>query len=174
LFCYGQNVSRTTYADLFALIGTTYGSGDGITTFGLPDLRGTITPGKDDMGGVAASRLTTTFYGTDPTVLGNRGGAQSKVLLSANLPAYTPAGAITNGAITIGGQTSLRNVAGGGDNNNNGGGGGSFSAMSSTAPTLTGSQASSTFAGTAQGGTSTPFSEIQPSLIMNKIIYAGV
>jgi hypothetical protein len=55
LFCYGQNVSRTTYADLFALIGTTYGSGDGITTFGLPDLRGTITPGKDDMGGVAAS-----------------------------------------------------------------------------------------------------------------------
>jgi len=38
LECDGSNVSRTTYADLFAVIGTTYGSGDGSTTFGLPDL----------------------------------------------------------------------------------------------------------------------------------------
>lgn len=39
LFCEGQAVSRATYADLFALIGTTYGAGDGSTTFNLPDLR---------------------------------------------------------------------------------------------------------------------------------------
>lgn len=38
LECDGSNISRTTYADLFAVIGTTYGSGDGSTTFGLPDL----------------------------------------------------------------------------------------------------------------------------------------
>ena len=38
LSCDGSAVSRTTYADLFAVIGTTYGSGDGSTTFGLPDL----------------------------------------------------------------------------------------------------------------------------------------
>ena len=38
LECDGSNVSRTTYADLFAVVGTTYGSGDGSTTFGLPDL----------------------------------------------------------------------------------------------------------------------------------------
>lgn len=38
LECDGTNVSRTTYADLFAVIGTTYGAGDGSTTFGLPDL----------------------------------------------------------------------------------------------------------------------------------------
>src|SRR5258707_6849253 len=58
LFCFGQNVGRTTYATLFAVIGTTYGAGDGSTTFGVPDLRGRVPFGKDDMGGVAASRLT--------------------------------------------------------------------------------------------------------------------
>lgn len=42
LKCDGSAVSRTTYSDLFAIVGTTYGSGDGSTTFNLPDLRGTF------------------------------------------------------------------------------------------------------------------------------------
>lgn len=57
LFCYGQTVSRTTYAGLFAAIGTTYGGGDGSTTFNLPDLRGRVVAGKSDMGGPDASNL---------------------------------------------------------------------------------------------------------------------
>ena len=40
LVCDGSEVSRTTYSDLFALIGTMYGNGDGSTTFNLPDFRG--------------------------------------------------------------------------------------------------------------------------------------
>lgn len=40
LLCYGQAISRTTYSTLFGIIGTTYGTGDGSTTFNLPDLRG--------------------------------------------------------------------------------------------------------------------------------------
>lgn len=56
--CYGQAVSRTTYAALFTAIGTVYGIGDGSTTFNLPDLRGRTIAGVDDMGGSAASRLT--------------------------------------------------------------------------------------------------------------------
>lgn len=56
--CYGQAVSRTTYAALFTAIGTVYGIGDGSTTFNLPDLRGRTVAGQDDMGGTAASRLT--------------------------------------------------------------------------------------------------------------------
>ncbi len=40
LMCFGQAVSRTTYANLFAKIGTIYGAGDGSTTFNLPDCRG--------------------------------------------------------------------------------------------------------------------------------------
>lgn len=47
LFCDGQAVSRTTYADLFTVIGTTYGSGDGSTTFNLPNLKGRVAVGLD-------------------------------------------------------------------------------------------------------------------------------
>jgi microcystin-dependent protein len=45
LLCDGSAVNRTTYADLFALIGTTYGAGDTTTTFNLPDLKGKIPVG---------------------------------------------------------------------------------------------------------------------------------
>ena len=45
LLCQGQAVSRTTYAQLFSVIGTTYGSGDGSTTFNLPDMRGRVAVG---------------------------------------------------------------------------------------------------------------------------------
>lgn len=76
LLCYGQAVSRTTYADLFTAIGTTYGSGDGSTTFNIPDFRGRAAFGKDDMGGSAASRLTTAGSGVDGSTLGTGGGSQ--------------------------------------------------------------------------------------------------
>lgn len=45
LLCQGQAISRTDYADLFAVIGTAFGSGDGSTTFNLPDLRGEFLRG---------------------------------------------------------------------------------------------------------------------------------
>jgi microcystin-dependent protein len=64
LLCFGQAVSRSTYAALFTAIGTTYGAGDGSTTFNLPDARGRVIAGKDDMGGSAASRLNTSLTGT--------------------------------------------------------------------------------------------------------------
>ncbi|WP_312903178.1 phage tail protein [Chryseobacterium taichungense] len=56
LECNGTAVSRTTYATLFAAIGTTYGAGDGSTTFNLPDLRGEFVRGWDHGRGVDASR----------------------------------------------------------------------------------------------------------------------
>jgi phage-related tail fiber protein len=52
----GAAVSRTTYAALFAAIGTTYGAGDGSTTFNLPDLRGEFPRGWDDGRGVDSGR----------------------------------------------------------------------------------------------------------------------
>lgn len=58
LLCYGQAVSRATYAGLYAVIGTTYGTGDGSTTFNLPDLRGRTVAGLDNMGGSDADRLS--------------------------------------------------------------------------------------------------------------------
>jgi microcystin-dependent protein len=57
LLCYGQAVSRTTYAGLFAAISTTYGAGNGSTTFNVPDMRGVRPAGLDNMGGTAAGRL---------------------------------------------------------------------------------------------------------------------
>jgi microcystin-dependent protein len=76
LLCYGQAISRTTYAALFAIIGVTYGVGDGATTFNLPDLRGRAVFGKDNMGGVAANRVTAAGSGLDGLTLGAVGGSQ--------------------------------------------------------------------------------------------------
>lgn len=87
LLCFGQAVSRTTYADLFTVLSTTYGAGDGSTTFALPDLRGRIPGGKDNMGGTAASRLTSGGSGVDGATLGASGGAQTHTLTDAQLPA---------------------------------------------------------------------------------------
>ena len=57
LKCNGAAVSRTTYAGIFAAIGTTYGAGDGSTTFNLPDLRGEFIRGFDDGRKVDAGRV---------------------------------------------------------------------------------------------------------------------
>jgi microcystin-dependent protein len=73
---YGQAISRTTYAALFAVIGTTYGSGDGSTTFNLPDGRGLVYAGVDNMGGTAANRITQAVSGVNGVVLGAMGGDQ--------------------------------------------------------------------------------------------------
>ena len=56
LKCNGATVSRTAYAALFAAIGTTYGVGDGATTFALPDLRGEFLRGLDDGRGIDTGR----------------------------------------------------------------------------------------------------------------------
>ncbi|MDE1991675.1 MAG: tail fiber protein [Rhizobiaceae bacterium] len=85
LFAGGQAVSRSTYAALFGVLGTRFGGGDGSTTFNLPDLRGRVTAGKDDMNGTAAGRLTSAG-GVAGTTLGASGGAQTQTLTVAQMP----------------------------------------------------------------------------------------
>ena len=89
LYCYGQNLSRSTYARLFAAVGTTYGAGDGSTTFGMPDLRGRTIAGKDNMGGTTASRLTAAGSGITGTTLGANGGTETHTLSEAQMPVHT-------------------------------------------------------------------------------------
>ena len=72
LLCNGQAVSRTTYAGLFSLLSTTYGTGDGSTTFNVPDLTGRVIAGKE----AAATRLTSGVSGVDGATLGASGGDQ--------------------------------------------------------------------------------------------------
>lgn len=67
-----------------------YGNGDGSTTFNVPDLRGYVIAGRSNMGGVAASNLTSTFFGSNPQAVGAKGGTQSETLLSSNLPSISP------------------------------------------------------------------------------------
>lgn len=88
LLCYGQAVSRTTYAALFAAIGTTHGAGDGSTTFNVPDLRGRTIAGMDNMGGTAANRLTTGGSGVAGTTLGAAGGVETHTLTSTQMPVH--------------------------------------------------------------------------------------
>lgn len=80
--CFGQSISRTTFSDLFAVFGTTYGSASG-TTFNLPDLRGRSISGQDDMGGSSANRLTGLSGGVNGDTLGAAGGSESHLLTGA-------------------------------------------------------------------------------------------
>lgn len=105
LLCFGQAVSRTTFADLFTAIGTTHGTGNGSTTFNLPDMRGRVAAGEDDMGGTAANRLTTAGSGVNGLVLGAAGGAQTHTLTTAQIPSHAHSyvgGANAAGSGTVG------------------------------------------------------------------------
>lgn len=77
LLCDGSAVRRGDYPDLYNTLGTQYGSGDGATTFNIPDLRGRVPAGKDNMGGTAAGRLTSAVSGVAGTALGSSGGSQN-------------------------------------------------------------------------------------------------
>jgi microcystin-dependent protein len=76
LLCNGATVSRTTYARLFAAIGTTYGAGDGSTTFAIPNLMGRVPFGKDPDQAEFNS-------------LGETGGTKTLTIAIANLPVHT-------------------------------------------------------------------------------------
>jgi microcystin-dependent protein len=78
LFCFGQSLNATStpaYSLLFSTIGTTYG-GSGIAAFSMPDLRGRAPYGKDNMGGTAASRITSGVSAITGTSLCASGGQQ--------------------------------------------------------------------------------------------------
>jgi len=95
LLCYGQAISRTTYATLFAVIGTTYGSGDGSTTFNVPDLRGRTVAGLDNMGGSNANVLTNT-YNPNRNTLGGNTGEEAHQLSIPEMPEHDHPGSTAN------------------------------------------------------------------------------
>ena len=72
LFCDGSAVSRTTYSSLFAVIGTTYGEGDGSTTFNIPDISGRVVIGV-----------------SNSHALGTTGGSETVTLTTDQLPSHT-------------------------------------------------------------------------------------
>ena len=121
----GAAVSRTTYAALFAAIGTTFGTGDGSTTFNVPDLRGEFVRGLDDGRGVDAGRAlgsaqTDEFESHNHLLFRNTGGAGGS---TNSVPSYSAVGLTgeATGAASYGGgalaqatggtETRPRNIA---------------------------------------------------------------
>lgn len=114
----GAAVSRTTYAALFAAIGTTYGAGDGVTTFNLPDLRGEFIRGWDDGRGVDPAR---TFGSTQADELKshshNYSARTGTTAVNGDIngvPLKTTTGSADNNAETLptgGTETRPRNIA---------------------------------------------------------------
>jgi len=159
---YGQAISRTTYSGYFSLVSTTFGSGDGSATFNVPDLRGRVVAGADGMGGSAAGRLTDAVAGID--ILGDAGGSQSRTLVTANLPPYTPSGSMSGSAVNFQFNQISTGATGGSQNTITGivnSGGGQVMNANVTQPTFT---------GTAQGGTSTPVVTVQPTIVLNYLL----
>jgi microcystin-dependent protein len=77
LECNGAAVSRSTYSALFAVVGTTYGAGDGSTTFNVPDLQDNVPVGKSNNKALASTGGANTVAST-----GNVGGSTANATLS--------------------------------------------------------------------------------------------
>ena len=175
LFCDGSAISRSTYSALFGIISTTYGVGDGSSTFNLPDIRGRVVAGKE----ASASLLTSAVGGLNGNTLGNTGGAQGITLTSAQsgLPAHnhtltmnahthtftanphthTVTNALPIGASGIGAGT----VTGG-------------APVTTSAATVTGSNSTVTTTGTiannSAANASSAHANVQPTIILNYCI----
>jgi microcystin-dependent protein len=96
LECNGAAVSRSTYAALFAIVGTTYGAGDGASTFNLPDLQDNVAMGKSGTKALASTGGANTVQST-----GNVGGSTANATLStAQLASHSHPGGVSNAGAT--------------------------------------------------------------------------
>lgn len=93
LLCNGAAVSRTTYANLYAAIGTTFGDGDGSATFNLPNLKGRVIAGADGAQAIFSP-------------IGKTGGEKEVVLKSSEIPSSGQNRIINDGAFYTGGNNA--------------------------------------------------------------------
>lgn len=142
LLCYGQALNASSspqYQDLFDVIGNTFG-GTNNTNFVIPDLRGRVVAGQDDMGGSSANRLTnpgSTTGGIDGDVFGGTGGVETHVLTTAQLATHNHS--VTAFTTTAGGSGAAVNTGSGSTN-------------------------------TGSAGSNAAHNNVQPTMILNKII----
>lgn len=138
LICDGSAISRTTYSELYAVTGDAFGTGDGSTTFNLPDMRGRVAGGSG-----SGSGLTT-------RAIGNEIGAETHQLSQSEIAAYN----LELPVKSSNGSTFIADPFGPPPGN----------------PNQPGTNAEYF---PANGGGDTPHNNMQPTLFMNWIIYAG-
>lgn len=159
LLCDGTAVSRTTYADLFAVCGTSYGSGDGSTTFNLPNLKGRVLVGLDSTQ-------------TEFDVRGESGGAKTHTLSTSEIPSHTHdgSGLSTN---STGAHTHTYTATTSYSQTNVVGGSNSAAIVYTTNTTSSsGSHSHSISGNTGSAGGGSAHNNLQPYLVVNYIIKA--
>lgn len=165
-FLYTANTSLVVSGGRGASAAADYAANKTLT---LPDCRGRVFAGVDDMGNSTAGVLTPTYWGTSgscvaapATKLGATCGGESKVLITGNLPPYTPSGTVTGSVTTVFQNIAPPGVGGTHMALANASGDGATGAGNSLSASLTG--------GTPQGGTSSPFAVAPPSILITTYI----
>lgn len=161
--CDGRALSRVAYASAFAILGTTWGAGDGVTTFQIPDFRGRSLFGADNMGGAAANRLTSGISGIGGTQVGAVGGdehAQADTITSTSVVS-DPGHQHTNSARPAGSGVSAGGVGAwaGTDTAN----------IPPVSPATTGITVATTSLSSLQGQSQ----NLPPAAVVNWIIFLG-
>lgn len=160
----GQAISRTTFATYFAQVGTTYGVGDGVTTFNVPDLTGRVIAGFQS----PAVRITTAGSGINAAAMGAAGGTQNVNIDQTNFPS----GVTLTTTIAAGAGGHSHSVIGG----ISVGGGGTLNTISSTANNLTDATSiqSATLplmtGTTPLGGSAVALNNMPPTIILQYIL----
>lgn len=159
---FGQAINRTNYATLFALVGTTYGAGDGTTTFNVPDLRGRVVAGADGMGGSLAGRLNAAGItgAMSGAGLGAVGGEQAHALTTPELAAHTHANTLTDPGHS---HTDHMNISFGASGSTFGLQGGASSGTTSTNTT-------GITINNASAGSGNAHNNVQPTIVLSKIL----
>lgn len=158
MYCNGALLPISQYNALYALIGTIYG-GDGVTTFGLPDLRGRTPVGAGQ------------GLGLSPWIQGQQSGVESKTLITTNLPYHTHPVQLTT-TVPVSADTGTLHAAASSNNSmlaasnqrNN-----QFT-RAAAAGSIVALNANTPAAQTTSVGGSVPFETFQPSLAINFII----
>lgn len=183
VFPFGQTLSRTTFAALWAQAqieiaagNLFFNNGDGSITFGIGDLRGRVIAGLDNLGGSAAGRLTTLTFSPDAKTVGavSSGSAQGETitLTAAQLPTITASGSnsitvLSNQGGVVSGATTgsaLTNASG------------SFFGPASLSPLTVGqitSTGSNTINVTSNNTSGGAHGNVQPTMVLPAIMFAG-
>jgi len=160
----GQAISRSTYATLFALVGTTFGTGDGSTTFNVPDLRGRVAIGLDNLNGSAAGRISTSLVTDGGTIngqtLGSAGGSSTHVQTTAEMAQH-------NHGVTDPGHS---HVPSNGNNFVTTLGAAAYAAGSLSGGSAAATASTSTGITINNSGSSSAMAWLQPSIMLSKIL----